>query len=157
MKTKHFCRSILCLWYRWGLPDFSVQLSALVAITETIAVADWTAFAMQRFPCVSLKYLSQCIWHPLEKPGWHFFVLRQANFQMPKLSRHTEGPGRRMRLLQKRSDFFFKWPELASQRVTLQMLRKGICCLCTKLLETLHKSDWWTMEKIYYMLALLLC
>lgn len=49
MKTKHFCRSMLCLWYRWGLTDFSVQLSALMAITEMIGLADWTAFTIQRF------------------------------------------------------------------------------------------------------------
>lgn len=102
--------------------------SALATITDMIALSSLGRLCQAEISsCVSLKYHSWCVWHSLEKPGWHLCVLNPSQFSHAKLSSYVEGTGKRMRLPPKRSDILWKWSELTSLHVNLQTENELFC------------------------------
>lgn len=160
MKNKHFCRTILYLWHRWGLPDFSVQLSALVAITEN-SNTSW----LDRV-CHAEIFL--CVWnvsHSVYGTLWKSLAgisLSSAKpiFKCLNLAGAGKDQGKEWDLPKTEVFLFFLFfNDLNSQANVLlcKYSDRVFVAFAWKLLETLHESDWWTTEKNYCILALLLC
>lgn len=110
MKTKYFCKSILCLRYQCRFSDFPVQLSALAAITDMTALDSNELFGQAMssrdlLMCESEIPLTVCM--ALSGKAWLAFLCpHPSQFLHAKLSSYMEGTGKRWDFPPKGATFF---------------------------------------------------